>query len=281
MKSRSASGITTAWFFAPPSACTRLPLRLARSCTYCAMGVEPTNDTASTSAWSRRASTTSLSPFTTLKTPSGKPASAYRRAISSDAPGSRSLGLSTNVFPQAMATGCIHMGTMIGKLNGVIPVHTPSGCRKECESTPPETWSLNSPLSSCGIPQTKSTTSRPRTTSPRASSIVLPCSLAMIRASSSVCSCDQLAEPEHQLRPRGQRRLRPVGVRRAGSGNGCVDIRRGAEHYLRLRRAAGRVEDVPAPLAAPRGRGSGNPVLDRAHAQLSSSVDSGGARWWR
>ena len=26
-KSRSASGSTTAWFFAPPSACTRLPLR--------------------------------------------------------------------------------------------------------------------------------------------------------------------------------------------------------------------------------------------------------------
>jgi hypothetical protein len=38
-------------------------------------------------------------------------------------------GLSTNVFPVAIAIGCIHNGTMIGKLNGVIPAHTPSGCR--------------------------------------------------------------------------------------------------------------------------------------------------------
>ena len=29
--SRSASGITTAWFFAPPSACTRLPCVVAVS----------------------------------------------------------------------------------------------------------------------------------------------------------------------------------------------------------------------------------------------------------
>ena len=45
--SRSASGITTAWFFAPPSACTRLPLADARWCTYLAIGVEPTKLTAS------------------------------------------------------------------------------------------------------------------------------------------------------------------------------------------------------------------------------------------
>jgi hypothetical protein len=30
-KSRSASGSTTAWFLAPPSACTRLPARVAAS----------------------------------------------------------------------------------------------------------------------------------------------------------------------------------------------------------------------------------------------------------
>ena len=35
------------------------------------------------------------------------------------------------MFPQAMATGCIHIGTMIGKLKGVIPAQTPSGSRKE------------------------------------------------------------------------------------------------------------------------------------------------------
>ncbi len=45
-KSMSASGSTTAWFFAPPRACTRLPFALARSWMYRAIGVEPTNETA-------------------------------------------------------------------------------------------------------------------------------------------------------------------------------------------------------------------------------------------
>lgn len=38
------------------------------------------------------------------------------------------------------------------------------------------------------IPQAYSTTSRPRTTSPRASSTVLPCSEAMVRARSFSCA---------------------------------------------------------------------------------------------
>ena len=40
------------------------------------------------------------------------------------------------MFPQAIATGNIHIGTMAGKLNGVIPAHTPSGWRIEWLSTP-------------------------------------------------------------------------------------------------------------------------------------------------
>ena len=138
-KSRSASGITIAWFLAPPSACTRLPFAVARSWMYLAIGVEPTKLIAATSGWSSSASTATLSPCTTLNTPSGSPASAYSSAIRLDTLGSRSDGLSTNVFPVAIAIGCIHIGTMIGKLNGVIPAHTPSGCRNECRSTPVET----------------------------------------------------------------------------------------------------------------------------------------------
>src|ERR687889_2371956 len=103
---------------------------------YFAIGVEPTNDTAATSGCSSSASTAVLSPCTTLNTPSGRPASAHSSATSIDALGSRSLGLSTKVLPVAIATGCIHIGTMIGKLNGVIPATTPSGCRNEYTSTP-------------------------------------------------------------------------------------------------------------------------------------------------
>lgn len=88
--------------------------------------------------WSRIASTAVLLPCTTLNTRPGSPASAYSPAIRFDAEGSRSLGLRTKVLPVAMAMGCIHSGTMAGKLNGVIPAHTPSGSRKDSTSTPRE-----------------------------------------------------------------------------------------------------------------------------------------------
>ncbi len=130
-RSRSASGSTTMWFLAPPRACTRLPAPVAVWNTYRAIGVDPTKLTARTSGWVSSASTAALSPWTTLKTPSGSPASAHSSASSSDADGSFSDGLSTNALPQAMAMGNIHIGTMAGKLNGVMPATTPSGWRIE------------------------------------------------------------------------------------------------------------------------------------------------------
>ena len=51
--------------------------------------------------------------------------------MNSGAEGSFSEGFSTNVLPQAMALGYIHIGTIAGKLNGVIPATTPSGWRIE------------------------------------------------------------------------------------------------------------------------------------------------------
>src|SRR6266567_8528374 len=96
---------------------------------YVAIGVEPTKLTAEMSGCSRIASTATLSPCTTLKTPSGRPASFSSSATYVDADGSFSDGLSTNVLPHAIAGAHIHIGTMAGKLNGVIPAQTPSGCR--------------------------------------------------------------------------------------------------------------------------------------------------------
>ena len=73
------------------------------------------------------ASTASLSPFTTLNTPSGRPASFNNSANLIAQEGSFSDGFNINVFPHAMAIGNIHIGTIAGKLNGVIPATTPSG----------------------------------------------------------------------------------------------------------------------------------------------------------
>jgi hypothetical protein len=101
------------------------------------------------------------------------------------ADGSRSLGLRMKVLPVAIAIGCIHSGTIAGKLNGVMPATTPSGCRKLCTSMPRDTWSEKLPLRMSPRPHAYSTTSRPRAISPRASLTVLPCSAEMIRPSSS------------------------------------------------------------------------------------------------
>ena len=98
---------------------------------YWAIGVEPTNDTAATCGCSSRRSTATLSPWTTVNTPGGRPASRSSSAQKLAADGSRSDGLSTKVFPHAIAIGYIHIGTMAGKLNGVMPATTPTGWRSE------------------------------------------------------------------------------------------------------------------------------------------------------
>src|SRR5688572_3841535 len=96
---------------------------------YLAIGVEPTKDTAWMPGWLRIASTATLSPCTTLNTPSGRPASFSSSAMRIDADGTFSDGLRMKVLPQAIAIGNIHSGTIAGKLNGVMPAHTPTGWR--------------------------------------------------------------------------------------------------------------------------------------------------------
>ena len=117
------------------------------------------------------------------------------------ADGSCSDGLSTNVLPQASATGIIQSGHMIGKLNGVIPTQTPRGCLIVWESMPVPTSAECSPLSKCGMPVANSTTSSPRWTDPAASGRVLPCSSVMAAAISSVC-CSSRSRKTMRIRAR-------------------------------------------------------------------------------
>src|ERR1700682_2525007 len=156
---------------------------------YFAIGVEPTKETALMSGCERIASTASLSPWTTLNTPSGRPASSSNSAMRRLMLGSRSEGLRMKVLPQASATGNIHIGTIAGKLKGVIPAQTPMGCRSEKLSTSVPTLSLKSPLSRCGMPVANSTTSMPRVMEPSASVAVFPCSCDTSRARSDLCVC--------------------------------------------------------------------------------------------
>ena len=112
-----------------------------------------------------------------LNTPSGRPACRSRSATNNVTEGSFSLGFNTKVFPVAMALANIHIGTMAGKLNGVMPATTPSGWRMEKTSTPLEACSEKFPFINCGIPQANSMFSMPRASSPAASLGTLPCSI--------------------------------------------------------------------------------------------------------
>ena len=141
---------------------------------------------APTSGSDSNTSTASLSPLITFKTPLGAPASNISSAKRMPQDGSRSDGFKMKVFPVANAIGNIHMGTIAGKLKGVIPAHTPTGWRIDITSTPFATLSEYSPLSKCGMPQANSTTSKPRVIEPLASSKVLPCSVETKPANSSI-----------------------------------------------------------------------------------------------
>ena len=114
---------------------------VARSWMYLAIGVEPTKETARDVRVVEQRVDGHLVAVHHVEDAVRQPGLGPEPATRSDADGSRSLGLSTKVLPQAIATGCIHIGTMAGKLNGVMPATTPSGWRKEYESTPVETWS--------------------------------------------------------------------------------------------------------------------------------------------
>ena len=101
---RSASGITTSEFLAPPSACTRLPVRTAPSATIRAVSARPTKETASMPGSSRIAVTASRPPWTRLTTPGGISATESTiSTISAAGRGSCSEGLSMNELPQAIA----------------------------------------------------------------------------------------------------------------------------------------------------------------------------------
>src|SRR3982751_6002740 len=104
------------------------------------------------------ASTISRSPFTTLKTPSGKPASFKSSAILLEEIGTCSDGFKIIQFPSAMAFGIVQCGTMFGKLNGAMDATTPSGLCSTLHSTPLLT-SNNSPEINCGNEQANSVSS--------------------------------------------------------------------------------------------------------------------------
>ena len=230
-RSRSASGSTTMWFFAPPSACTRLPC--AGAGLVDVAGDRRGADEArppSTSGCSSSASTATLSPCTTLNTPSGSPASRPQLGEQdSDADGSFSDGLSTKALPQAIATGNIHIGTMAGKLNGVIPADHAERLRGSSSASTRGGDVLGEPAleqvrDAAGELDDLQAARRPR---PARRTRTLPCSAVISAASSSRLR----ARPARGRRTGPCARLarevsRQAGAGRLRGGHGVVDVGR-------------------------------------------------------
>ena len=223
--STSASLSTSMWFLAPPSACTRLPL--ARAGLVDVPGDRRGADEADRGDVRvlEQAVDGDLVALHDVEAAGREPGlwRAVRRGTS-DTDGSFSLGLSTNVLPQASALANIHIGTIAGKLNGVMPATTPSGWRIEYTSMPLAACSEYSPLISCGMPHANSMFSSPRATSPSASVSTLPCSAVSIDGDLLAVRVDQFAQPEHHLGALRQRRGPPRRERRLRGRDRGVDL---------------------------------------------------------
>ncbi len=122
-----------------------------------------------------------------------------------------------------MAMGKNHIGTMAGKLNGLMTPTGPSGWRIEYTSTLVEAFSVNPPLSRCGMPQANSTTSWPRLHLAERVGDDLAVLAGDDLGQLTLALVEQLAELEENLRALGQRGVAP---RRERRGRG-VDHRAG------------------------------------------------------
>ena len=271
VRSMTASGITTMKFFAPPSACTRLPAAAERSYTYFATLAEPTNETASMPGWSRMPLTTSTEPLTRLTTPSGSPpASSIRLKTSSCVSGTCSDGLRMNVLPQAIANGRNQKGTIAGKLNG----HDRSA----------DADRLADRLGVDGGGDVLEDAALHRLRHGRRGLDHLDraadlgagvgqrlAHLAGDRAGQLVLvRLHHLAEAEQPARALDRRAAAPPGERGAGGGDGGVDVGRAGERHARQHLTGRRVGDVQQRRTRRRPAPSGRRCSCRA----------GGSRWW-
>ena len=168
-RSRSASGSTTMWFFAPPSACTRLPCAVPRLVDVA--GDRGGADEATppcTSGCASSASTAVLVAVHDVEHAVGQPGLGPQLGQQHRAPtGPSRDGLSTNVLPHAIAIGNEpHRHHRREVERGDHRDHAerlPDRVRRRPRSRRSRE---NPPLSRCGMPQANSTTSRPRGTSP-------------------------------------------------------------------------------------------------------------------
>src|SRR6266705_381285 len=212
--SMSASGMTTMWFFAPPSACTRLPLTEPVENTYFAIGVEPTKLTADTRGSVSSVSTASLSPFRTFSTPGGAPASSMSSARRSGQDGSFSEGLSTKLLPQRIQ---VHSRrNVVGEL-ALHQMRDSAGELHHFQAALDRALGVRKHLAVLGGDGERQ--------------------LVQV-------ALDQLLEAEHHARARDRGSLRPAGEGLLCIGYGALGLRLRGERHLARKCPGGGIEHV-------------------------------------
>jgi len=124
-----------------------------------------------------------------------------------------------------------------------MPATTPSGWRSEWLSTPVPTFSVISPFRRCGAPSANSTTSRPRVTSPLASSWVLAVLAEITSASWSARSQRDRLEPVRGFGPGAATASSPGRQAAAAAADGAADFGGRGEGDGLFRTAGGRIEN--------------------------------------
>ncbi len=219
--------------------------------------------TAFTSGWSSNAIDGHLVAVHDVEDAVGQTGFAPQRSpIQFAAEGSFSLGFSTTVLPQAMAMGKNHIGTMAGKLNGVMTATTPSGWRIECTSTFVDALSVEPALQQ--VRNAASELDDLEAAADLAEGVAED--LAVLRGEDRGKLCltrvEQLAELEEHLRSFGQRRSPPLAKRARCCANRCVDVVRSGEQNGFRHCAGGGVGDVTAARSVAYVRLSVHPVGD-------------------
>lgn len=116
--------------FPPSSRVTRFPDDVAERRTFSPVATDPVKLTLAQSGCAISCCAISPpAPFTTLITPSGKPASLASSATRSSVSGVYSLGLMTMVQPHTSAAASFQIAIIIEKFHGTIPTTTPMGWR--------------------------------------------------------------------------------------------------------------------------------------------------------
>src|SRR5262245_13328481 len=121
----------TTTFLPPISRCVFLKVDAACGLTSRPTAEDPVNDTTFTASCVVIISPTSGPPVTRFTTPGGIPASSRILTKLTADNGVNVAGLKTIVLPHTRAGVIFHDGIAIGKFQGVMIEHTPSGCRTD------------------------------------------------------------------------------------------------------------------------------------------------------